>query len=191
MSKNTKIIIGVIAGLLVLCLIACGVGVLGLGLFGSRVASNVIQEGEDTGATQAEIAEVSMPARFTPDGGFSMLGIKMIMYKSTSAHEAAMLIQMPVQEEINDSTVRQLIEGMQRSSNRSFTNLETIEERDATIRGKPAKIIIQEGTDNDGDTMRMMMTAFQGKSGIAMLMIFAPPSTYNQADYDTIVKSIR
>ena len=191
MSKNTKIIIGVIAGVLVLCIIACGVTALTLGWFGQRVVTNAVVEGEDTGSTQAEIAEISMPERFTAGGGVSLLGIKMVVYESTNPNEVAVLMQMPVQSEINDETVRQLQEGMGRSSNRNFTNMKTIETRDVVVRGEPGQVIIQEGTDDQGNKYRLMLTAFQGQSGIAMLMIGAPTADYNQAEYDAVVESIR
>ncbi len=191
MSKNTKIIIGVIAGVLVLCMIACVVSVAVFGWFGIKVAENVTIEGEGSQATQAEIAELDMPARFTPLSGMSLMGIKMVVYKSTNEKEVAVLMGMPVQEEINDDTLRQLQEGMGRSTSRNFSNMKTIETRDVTIRGEPGKVIIQEGTDDKGTPYRLMMTAFQGQTGIAMLMIGAPTAEYNQAEYDAIIESIR
>lgn len=191
MSKNTKIIIGVIAGVLVLCMIACGVGVVALGWFGNRVVNSSVIEGEESGTTQAEIAEISMPERFTAGGGVSLLGMKMVVYESSKPNEVAVLMQMPVQSEINEDTIRQLQEGMSRSSNRNFTNMKTIETREVVVRGEPGQVIIQEGTDDQGNKYRLMLTAFQGQSGIAMLMIGAPSADYNQAEYDTIVESIR
>ncbi len=191
MSKNTKIIIGVIAGVLVLCMIACVVSVAVFGWFGTKVAENVTIEGEGSQATQAEIAELDMPARFTPLSGMSLMGIKMVVYKSTNEKEVAVLMGMPVQEEINDDTLRQLQEGMGRSTSRNFSNMKTIETRDVTIRGESGKVIIQEGTDDEGTPYRLMMTAFQGQTGIAMLMIGAPTAEYDQAEYDAIIESIR
>lgn len=191
MSKNTKIIIGVIAGVLVLCMIACGVSVLAFGWFSERVVTNAVIEGEETGSTQAEIAELDMPARFTAGGGMSLLGVKMVVYQSTNEKEVAVLMQMPVQSEINDETIRQLQEGMGRSTNRRFNNMKTVETRDVTVRGQSGKVIIQEGTDDQGNQYRLMMTAFQGQSGVAMLLIGAPTGDYNQAEYDAIVDSIR
>jgi len=191
MSKNTKIIIGVIAGILVLCGIACVVGVVAFGWLGTKVASNVSVDSENAGEKQADIATIDMPARFTPATSFNLASFTMVLYESSNTDEFAALIQMPNKGEIDDTIIQQLQEGMQRSSNRSYANVEVIETRDMTIRGYPAKVIIQEGTDDNGDTGRMMLTAFQGKGGVAMLMIGAPLNSYNQADYDAIVESIR
>ena len=190
MSRNTKIIIGVVAGLAVLCLGACGVAALSLGWFGSRVARSVDTDPQSAAAASQAIAEFDLPERFTPRTNVNILGVSVIVYE-TGQDEVMVLIQLPDRGEITEENFQRLQDGMERSTGRTFRDLETIEERDVTIRGKPGRVIIQEGTDSDGERVRMMMTAFEGKTGLAMMMIVADTANWKQADYDAIVETIR
>ena len=81
--------------------------------------------------------------------------------------------------------------GAQRQAGRQLRNFRILSTKDATIRGKPAKIIIQEGTTDNNVTIRQELVAFAGKSGTAMLMVMAPVDQWNQAAYDKMVKSIK
>ena len=190
MSRNTKIIIGVVAGLLVLCLIACGVAAVSFGLIGSRVARSVNTDPQSAGTTSQTIAEFDLPERFNPQSSVNILGVSVVVYE-TSQDEVLVLIQLPDRGEVTEENFQRLQEGMERSTGRTFRDIETIEARDETIRGKPGRVIIQEGTDSDGDRVRMMMAAFEGKSGLAMMMFVADSAVWDQATYDATVESIR
>lgn len=194
MSKNTKIIIGVVAGLLVLCMIACVAVALFTGLLGSRVAKQVsnstTSDPQQLAQRQSEIADFSVPAGFQPDTSMSILGINMVVYKGATNKSYMFLMQMPAQVEINESTIQQFESQMERQTGRNISNIKTIDTKTMTLRDQPAQEIVQEGTDSDGNTFRQMMVIFSGKGGTAMLSIGGPASGWDQAAYDKMIESI-
>ena len=193
MSKQTKIIIGVVAGISVLCLISCVVGFLVLRNVGSQVVSQV-EESTNTdpdavNTDAASMAEFTLPPGYNPETSTNLLGFKMAMYTNPENNHFLSLIQMPGQSEISEESIRQMREGMERRSSRGLQNLQTVEQRELTIRGKPAQLIIQEGT-NDGTPVRQMLVVFQGKGGLTMLMVMGAANTWDQAAYNNLVTSI-
>ena len=196
MTKNTKIILGVVVGLLVLCLIACGVGVLGFGLFSRNVAQTVSQNVKNDPAaaeqTAQKIATIDIPAGFQAGTSMNILGISMVVYEnSANNNQSIFLLQMPTGGEINDTTIQQMQQAMERQTNRSVTNMKTVDSRTVTIRDKPAQIIIQEGVNNENQPYRSEMVAFQGNGGLAMLVISGPTASWDQTAYDKMVNTIR
>lgn len=193
MTRNTKIIIGVVAGLAVLCLIACGVGVLGLGLFGTSVARSVQSNPGQAAQVGSEIADFETPPGFSATSSVNILGIKIVIYNnnSGSSENTLFLLEMPTQGDLSEQTIQQMQQAMERQSGRNLQNVRTISTKTLTIRGKPAQEIIQEGTSSSGSTYRQMMVAFQGKNGLAMLSVVGPSSSWDQSAYDSMVQSIR
>ena len=192
MSKQTKIIIGVIAGIAILCLIACGVGFLLFRNFSTQVASQIEESSNDpesVNANAAAMAEFTLPSGFEPQGSMDIFGMKMAMYTNSSNNHFLSMIQMPGITEMNEETIRQMREGMERGSSRGLQNLRIIETREMTIRGEPAQMILQEGTD-DGSNVRQLMVVFEGKGGMTMMMIVGDANTWDQAAYDNMVNSI-
>jgi hypothetical protein len=100
------------------------------------------------------------------------------------------IFQMPTQMALTDANIQKMEEQMQNGPGQKLENYRMIDEYDATIRGKPGKVIIQEGETN-AVAYRQMLVVFQGKGGLAMMSISGPANTWDQAAYDDLVKSIR
>jgi hypothetical protein len=192
MSKNTKIIIGVVAGLLVLCLIACGVGVLALGWFGNRVASSVKEDPAGAASAAAQIADIPLPAGYQADASMEILGIKFITFKNLSDEKAMMMLaQVPDSGQSGSLDVNQIQKAMQQQSGQNLSGLKTIDSRTATVRGQPASVLIQEGENANNETFRQMIVTFQGKGGLALLTVFGPSQSWDQSAYDQMIESIQ
>ncbi len=192
MSRQTKIIIGVAAGFLVLCLAICVVGVIFTNIVGKNVASDIKPDPEKAANTASEIADFTPPAGFQPMSGFTILGYTVVIFdKGSDSSDLLMLMQIPGLTEIDDATIEQMQQALERQRGGRLNNMRTIETRDMTIRGKPARVIVQEGTRNENtEAVRQMMVAFQGKGGVAMLVVATPASQWDQASFDRMVESI-
>jgi hypothetical protein len=196
MTKQTKIILAVIGGVLVLCLLC---GVAGFAIFaiaGRTLATNVAQSVEEDPqkARQVgdEIATFNLPEGYTDATSFDMLGLKFVVWEHESGQSTIILLQMPIQSELSEQTIRQMEDAMRQRAPGDLRNVETIEERDLTVRGQPASLLVREGEEaNSGERYQQMMLAFQGKGGVAMLMAYMPASPQNQALYEDIIQSIR
>ena len=59
-----------------------------------------------------------------------------------------------------------------------------------TIRGEDVEVTTYEGTDNNGFTMRQLITTFPGKDGTAMLMVMGAAQAWNEQEINKFVESI-
>ncbi len=189
-SNTTKIILIVVAVLLVLCLISCVVGGLIFARIGTSVSQSIEAEPEDVASNIEKIADIDIPAGFNPGTSMSILGMTFVIYENSAEDSALVVFQMPTAMELTDDNIQTLQDQMEKQSGRQLENYEIIDQYDTTIRGEPGKVIIQEGTSN-GVAFRQMLVVFQGKSGLAMMSIFGPSSSWNQAAYDQMVQSIQ
>lgn len=189
-SNTTKIILIVVAVLAVLCLISCGVGLLLFRNLGQAVSNSVESDPQDVSTTVEGIASFTPPAGFTPQTSMSILGMSFVIYEGSDSRSAMVLIQMPTSMEMTEANIKQMQDQMERQSGRRLENFETIKDDEATIRGKPGRVIIQEG-ESDGQKFRQMLVVFQGKGGLAMLSVFGPADQWNQAAYDKMIQSMK
>lgn len=192
MSRQTKIIIGVLVGFIVLCLAICVVGVIFTNIVGKNVASDIKPDPEKAAKTASEIADFTPPPGFQPMSGFTILGYTVVIYDNGSdSSDFMMLMQIPGLTEIDDATIEQMQQAIERQRGGGMNNRRIVDTRDMTIRGKPARVIIQEGTSGaNAMPLRQMMVAFQGKGGVAMLVITTLTSEWDQASFDRMVESI-
>jgi hypothetical protein len=189
-NNNAKTIIIVIGIVAFFCLFACGlitfVALRGASSFTRGIRTNpaqVILKADD-------IAEFEVPAGFNPASSIDILGLTFVVYENPGNNSAMVVLQMPSRMELTDATIQQMEDQMQNQSGRRLTNVETIDEYETTIRGKPAKVIVQEGEVNN-QTFRQMLVVFEGKSGLAMIAITGPADSWDQAAYDDFVESIK
>jgi len=191
MSRNTKIILIIVCSVLLVCLLACGAGYIFFRNVGQNVMESAADTPEEAAAMGREIAEFTLPRGYKAQSGINLMGIKMVFYgQSKDTDRMIMLLEMPVNEELNDSSFEQMRTQMEQQSGRRMENVKTIQDRALTIRGKPGRVVIQEGTA--GETkMRQMMVAFQGKSGLALLMVTGASKGWDQSAYNKMIKSIK
>lgn len=188
-SNTTRIIVIVAAVAAGLCLISCVVVVILFLGIGRSVSNAVEVSPQEVSVAIEKIASIDIPATFQPGTSMDIMGMTFVFYESTDGQSALMIFQMPTAMELTDANIRQLEKQMERQSGRRLENFKTIEQYDATIRGEPGKVIIQEGTSN-GSSFRQMLVIFQGKGGLAMMSIMGPTSSWDQSTYDRLVKSI-
>lgn len=189
-SNTSKIIIIVIAVVAVLCLVACAAIFLLTSRLGGTIAKSVDSNPTDVSTAVEKIAVIDVPGGFEPKSSMNLLGMTFAFYENAAQESALMIFQMPSYIEMNDSTIQEMENQLQKRSNRQMQNVKIVDRYDATIRGKPGIVIIQEG-EVEGQAFRQMMAVFEGKSGLAMLMIFGPQQGWPQTDYDNMIQSIR
>ncbi len=190
-SNTTKIVLIVVAVIAGLCLLSCIAGVLLFSVFGARVSQSVESDPQDVTGQAAQVAEFDLPAGFTPQSSMHLLGITLVIYEAPDTSSAIVLLQMPIQGQISEANIRQLQEQMERQYGQRLRDLKIIDQYDKTIRGQPGQVIIQEGANETGVAFRQMLVIFQGQGGLAMLTVFGPSATWDQAAYDRMVDSIR
>ncbi|MEM7335508.1 MAG: hypothetical protein AAF490_25740 [Chloroflexota bacterium] len=191
MSQTTKIVLGVVAVLLVLC---CGITIVGGFIFQRTVTSAA--EGFDDPAvaqeTAAEIVDYTLPAGFQEEGTMSIIGIDMVFISNNSADSLIMLMSFPQLFAGNEEQMQQQMED---SINENFgdenINFSYVESRDVVINDQNVTVNIFEGTNENGVNFRQATAIFETDSGKpAMFMVMSPNSQWDSSDLDGFIDSL-
>lgn len=192
MSRNTKIVLAIIGGLVAVCCL--GIIILTLvapaalaSIFGGAVSSSP----EDAAATGAEIATYTLPAGYQEEGALNLLGTKMVIISNESNDMGLVLMQFPSSYGSEEQMREQIQRSWGQQTGQSGTNMTLIEERPITILDQSTTLDIYEGTDSNGNTFRQAFTSFTGDNGIVMFMAAGDADTFDQTAVDNFLESIR
>ncbi len=192
MSRNAKIVIGVVSSLLLLC--AC-VGFISLGALGSlgmTVANAVTTNPVAVDDAAVRIADFQLPAGYRSEASLSLGGYTFISYAPGDGHSHIQMVQAPASVQVDQSTLEQYAQQANPNVRRDrYSQVRTVGQTQATIRSQNVTLLISEGTNRDGQLYRTMTGVFQGKSGPTLLSVESPVSTWNQAEVDAFIASIR
>lgn len=196
--KVFLILLAVFGGLAVVC---CG----GFGLFGyfaaTSVAEAVSEEPAKIEEVRSQIAEIAMPADFTPEVSmnfkvpFTDNHIKFVVYKGP--HEPTMLMLMSMDivgataEQIQAQMEQQLEQQGQQHGGRKI-EVEQYEEREFVIDGKPAKFYFGHGKDEkSGVECWQVIGSFDGKAGPTGFILIADQESMPEDQITELIESIK
>ncbi len=180
MSCNTKIVLGILVGVLLLCV--CVVGVVTLvGVITARGIVNTVQENTNREPAQvdeaaAKIADYETPEGFSPEFSMDIGGVNWVYYNGPQTDSHLILMQFPdsmhVDPEIMERQFRDL--DLPGGEKLPITDLGT---RQVTIRGQDVTVKISEAVSGEsGEVFHSEMAIFQGKGGQVLVSINMPES---------------
>lgn len=181
MSRNTKIVVGIIAGILVLCCIIVIVAYFALGPL-----LRGMSEGFDNPEAGAEVAEsiidYELPAGYEEQGAMNLLGFRMAFISGAGEQSMIMLAEFPSSlagdEEQMQQQMRDAFANQTGSQN---VNLEFVGSEDIIINGHEVALGTYEGSDDQGNRLRQLLAVFEAKSGSpGMLMIFGDQDSWDE-----------
>ena len=105
MTRNTKIVLGIVAGLLLLCLCGGGATFFLLGAAGRMIARNVVTDPADVAAIADGIAEYQLPAGWREQYGMRFLGFSLVAYAPADSRGHIMLMQFPTSVGLDQATM--------------------------------------------------------------------------------------
>lgn len=192
MSRNTKIVIGIIGGILgVCCLIAIVVA-----LVLPRMFEN-FAEGMDNPAEAAEVAEsivaYDLPSGYDEQGAMNFLGFRMVFIVGPSDDSMIMLAEFPASLAGDEEQMQQQMRDAfaNRTGTGQNVNLEFVSSEDVTINGAAATLGTYEGTDGQGNNVRQIVGVFEAKSGSpGMLMIFGDQDNWDDSGINQFIDSL-
>jgi len=195
LTKKGKIIFGVAAGILGLCLVISVVVILFIRGLRDNIAASIDYKIDPTlaASTANEIVDFKPARGYFPASTMKIPGYGMLVdyAYSDSAENKMVLLQILDHKEINENTVVILQEMINQYSKNNLMNLQTIDARMVDVRSKPAQVIINEGVNAENVNCRQIWVAFEGKSGTVMLMVLGPSQGWDQKAYDAMIASIR
>jgi uncharacterized membrane protein len=192
MSRNTKIILGILAALIVICACVAVIMVI-VGQQVSKVAKEAIVNDPAKVAEVADkIATYTAPPGYTQTA-MSILGFDMILLTPPDSQPDNMIILMQFPASANLSR-EEMEKQMQQSVNQQFKTgdfqMNVVDQTETLIRGETTTLTTSEGTNSNGVTIRQVTGVFRGNNGTALVAIMAPADRWNQDQVDAFLRSI-
>lgn len=192
MSRNTKIVLGIIGGILgVCCLIAVVVA-----LVLPRMFEN-FAEGIDDPVEAAEVAgsivDYDLPSGYDEQGAMNFLGFRMAFITGPSDQSMIMLAEFPATLAGDEEQMQQQMRDAftNRTGTGQNVNLEFVSSQEVTINGAEATLGTYEGTDSQGNSIRQIVGVFEAKSGSpGMLMIFGDQDNWDEGGISRFLDSL-
>jgi hypothetical protein len=191
MSTTLKILIAIVAGTLLICLAA---GLIGIFLFRSTglvIANQVQAQPEKAVRVGSEIAEYDVPEGFPDVFSAQLAGYKMVGYTGSDSHSHIYFFQLPADVTVDLSDMEKELKQTFPSSTDSYRDIRVVDTQPGRIAGQDVTLVISEGINHEGETFREVSAAFQGNGGQAMVVFSRPIASWNQAEVDTFLASIR
>jgi hypothetical protein len=194
-TNNNRIWIGLGAALL-FCLCAVGVAVFLFARVGQQVMKGTKTDPAEASKAAHAIADYELPEGYQERVAMNFFVYSMVMIgpdSSSSASSAAKPIIMLAQfkamgnQQQMEQQIRQSFE--QQAGRRGLT-MKVVDVKKMKIRGEEVEVTTYEGTDNNGFSMRQLITSFPGKDGIAMLMVMGAAQNWNSEEINKFVESI-
>ncbi len=194
MNKNTKIILGISAGIVLLCCVALA----GVYFYLQRVGAQAISMSpEEKARVGHEIADYTLPEGYEEVMAMSVAGIKMVIIgpssSFTTGETALTLMQMPTAGYSQEEMERQMRQAWERQGGSPSQGYTSVGTREATVRGQKITLTISEaGSQGQDKIMRQEIGIFTGKNEkMVMFMAMGEKGSFNEDIVDEFLGSIK
>jgi hypothetical protein len=193
MSRNTKIVLGIIGGLAILCICVSVVAYFALRKAGQAIEQAVVEDPAKVAQVAQDIVDYNLPPGYGEKFAMSLLGFDMVAFgPANSTDQMIMLMQFPKNAGLNQAQMeQQLKESLRQQTGQQNVQTQVVDQVEATIRDQAVTLTISEGTGSDGTVLRQMSGVFQGKNGVVMLMIMGDKQRWDQGAVNAFLASLR
>jgi hypothetical protein len=193
MSRNMKIVLGVVGVVLLLGCVAVMAGGFLLANFTGRA-----MDPAQARTVAASIADYDLPDGYRELMGVDMMGMKMAMIGPDGVSGAdvgdrglvIMMMQAPAGQDA-DQLRDQMMQSFGAQTGMGGARLEPVGTETATIRGSEVELQVLEGESANGQRIRALSGVFEGKSGPALLMVMGPADDWDETQVNAFLASLR
>jgi hypothetical protein len=190
MSRGSKIFLGVIAGLLVLCVCSAGAAAVIAGRFARLVSQSVVTDPAKTAAVAEGIADYKLPAGYRDQYAMNFFGFSIVGANRADGH--IILMGLPAGLALDAAQLEaQAKKATENQTQDGDLNLHPVGTQTAVIRDQQVTLSISEGSNGSNQPYRQLAGVFQGRNGPAFLIFTEPIKTWNQAEVDSFLASIK
>ncbi len=199
MSRELKIVLGVVGGLIVACCLIFGALFLILPRVAERFVETAFTEDSEQAAEVAQsILDYELPDGYSEKMAMSFAGMKMVMItpdmvaKEKETGLFFMLMQFPSGAQVNEKEMqRRMEEAYAEQTGQSDLQMDVVDTDEVIINGETVTLTITEGTDSSGESVRQVTGVFPANDGSpAMLMITGLPTKWDADAYDQFFNSL-
>ncbi len=189
---NSKIVLGIVIGMMLVCLVG-GVAAFALVRSAGRALAGSVQSSPaQVAAVASGIADYDLPAGFGNAYATQAAGFSLVAYTGDDGYSHIFLFQLPAYITLDQAELeRQAQQATQPRSHNRPPRMETVDRRQVIVRGQEVSLVVSEGVNSDGLAYREMSGIFQGKGGQALVTIAGLVETWDQAEVDAFLASIR
>jgi hypothetical protein len=192
-NNNKWIWIGLGAAVLFCC---CAVLVAGY-LFtqiGKRVQEGVKTDPESSSKMAHAIVDYELPSGYKEQMAMNVFAYTFVMIgpeaQGTVSGPVIMLAQFNQAGLDQKQMEQQIRRSFEQQSGQRGMNMKVVEVKKMTIRGEEVEVATYEGTDDNGNAVRELISSFPGKEGTAMLIIMGSAKSWDPDIIDAFIKSI-
>lgn len=192
MSRNAKIILGVIGGLVACCcILALAVTVL-LPRFGSQLVEDFVVIEGDAGDVATSVVDYTLPTGMQEEMAMNILGMKTAVFSSSDDQSLIILMQFPRALAGNEGEMqRQMEDTLREQFGTDDHRMEVVGSEEVTINGQPATLTTSESVDLEV-TVRQVVGTFEGKDGSpAMVVVVGQVDRWQQDGLDRFLESLQ
>ena len=191
MSRNTKIVIGIIGGILGVCCLIAIVAALVLPRMFQNFAAG-IDDPAEAAEVAASIVDYELPSGFEEQGAMNFLGFRMAFISGRDEESMIMLAEFPASLAGDEAQMQQQMrDAFANQTGRQNVSLEYVGSEDVTINGSETTLGTYEGTDGQGNNVRQVIGVFETKSGSpGMLMIFGNQDNWDEGGISRFLDSL-
>jgi hypothetical protein len=190
MNSTAKVILGLVAGAVVLCMCAAISGLILFRATGSVLGNTIHTEADRVSEVAASIASYTIPAGFKDASVTSLADFSMVAYNGEDGHSHIYLFQLPAYVHVDQAEIERQLREKSGEEGKGWVEMEVVGRQPATINGQSVELVISEGINHDSQPYRQMSGMFQGKGGQALVVYSGPVSTWDQAVVDDFIASI-
>ncbi len=192
MSRNTKIVLGILGGLVACCCIVVLAGMYLLPRFGAQFAEEFLDLEAEAGEVAGGIVDYDLPAGMQEDMAINFLGVRTAVFSSEDNQRLIMFMQFPRALAGDEAAMqRQMEDTFREQFGTDDRRLEVVSREDVTINGQPATLTTSETVDME-ITVRQVVGVFEGKDGSPAMFVAVAPADRWQADgMDRFLESLQ
>lgn len=191
MNTTIKIILGLVAGVTLICLCVGAGGLILLRSTHSTLQGTFQSDSAKVVEASASIASYTLPAGFGDAYVTDVAGFSMVSYTGDDGHSHIYFFQLPKGIRLDQAEIeRQLRENTGDKNNNWEARSEIVDQVPATICGQETTLVVSEGINHDGQPYRQVSGVFEGQGGQALVVFERPVSSWDQAEVDEFLASI-
>jgi hypothetical protein len=192
MSRNTAIVLGIIGGLVFLCICVGIIAYVALNQAGQAIEQAVTEDPAQVAQIAQGMVEYNLPSGYREQFGMSFFGFDVVAFGPDSTDQMIVLMQFPESAGLNQAEMeQQMKQSLQQQTGQQNIQMQVVEQIEATIRDQRVPLTISEGTNSAGTVIRQLSGVFQGKNGIVLLMIMGEKQRWDQGAVNAFIASLR
>lgn len=141
------------------------------------------------GETAEKIADFDLPDGYEAEFGVHMLGYDLVSYNPGDGASHLFIIQSGFDSD--REKLADILADYTPDEDAWSVRMTVVDTREAIVRGHKTTLVFSKGVNSQGEIYAQVMAPFEGKGGLAMLVLSEPVSRWRMETVEAFLASIR